>query len=204
MDTKMDSRRKRDGYQQFPNLHYRNVLQERIEVPALVRLLDLPARSPDARDRLRAGRGLPALAAMRTESTGRTRHRSGGDRQADQHLQKRAVAAELRRGDVRQMPFADGSFDLVIDFGTCYHVDRPEAALCEIARLLADGGELVHETPLSQLLAHPARAGGRRLPWAAAPELVPCRSAALWSRRVKRRPGGVCADPMRVARGGRS
>ena len=38
----MDSRRKRDGYQQFPNLHYRNVLQERIEVPAPVRLLDLP------------------------------------------------------------------------------------------------------------------------------------------------------------------
>lgn len=32
----------RDGYREFPNLAHRNALQERLEVPALVRLLGLP------------------------------------------------------------------------------------------------------------------------------------------------------------------
>jgi ubiquinone/menaquinone biosynthesis C-methylase UbiE len=32
------------------------------------------------------------------------------------------IAVELVSGDVRRMPFLDGSFDLVVDFGTCYHI----------------------------------------------------------------------------------
>jgi SAM-dependent methyltransferase len=100
------------------------------------------------------------------------------------------------------MPFPDGSFDVVIDFGTCFHISRPEAALSEIARVLGEGGVLVHETPLSQLLAHPCRSAGRRLPWAAAPELAPFGTALLWSRRVNREPGdGAPVD--RAAAGGR-
>lgn len=79
------------------------------------------------------------------------------------------------------MPFPDGSFDVVIDFGTCFHVSRPEAALCEIARVLDARGRFVHETRLSQLLAHPCRSTGRKLPWTAAPQLVRSRTALLWA-----------------------
>jgi hypothetical protein len=43
---------------------------------------------------------------------------------------------------------------------------------------------LVHETPISQLLAHPVRSVSRRLPWDTAPELTRERTAVLWSRRV--------------------
>ena len=174
--------RTRDGYREFPNLAYRNALQERLEVPALVRLLDLPRGGRVLEVGCGRGVALPALAAL-CDPTRLT----GLDidpaliAEADRHLKARGVAAELCCGDVREMPFADGSFDLVIDFGTCYHVSRPEAALCEIARVLDAAGQFVHETRLSQLLAHPCRSTGRKLPWSAAPELVRSRTALLWA-----------------------
>ena len=86
---------------------------------------------------------------------------------------------------MRGLPFPEASFDLVVDFGTCYHVSRRAQALREIARVLAVGGRFVYETRPSQLLAHPVRSWGRRLPWDAVPELVPDRHALLWASRVK-------------------
>jgi SAM-dependent methyltransferase len=83
------------------------------------------------------------------------------------------------------MPFADGSFDVVVDFGTCFHISRPEQALAEITRVLAPGGWFVYETPVSQLLSHPVRSFGRRLPWRAAPSLARFRGRLLWGARRK-------------------
>ena len=64
-------------------------------------------------------------------------------------------------GDVRALPLPAESFDLVVDFGTCYHVTGGEegavAALREIGRVLRPGGLFVHETPIAQHLAHPTR-----------------------------------------------
>jgi ubiquinone/menaquinone biosynthesis C-methylase UbiE len=96
------------------------------------------------------------------------------------------IPVELLEADVRTMPFEDGSFDVVIDFGTCYHVVRPWEALQEISRVLQAGGIFAHETPLNQLLSHPIRSGRRRLPWTAAPDLVTTRRALLWETRRKR------------------
>ena len=186
--------RQPEGYREFPNLQRRNCIQERLEVPALVWLLRLPR----GRRMLEVGCGrgvaLPVLAELCEPSrlTGLDVD-PGKLAAAERHLSARGVAAELRCGDVRQMPFPDGAFDVVIDFGTCFHVSRPEAALSEISRVLGEGGVLVHETPLSQLLAHPCRSAGRRLPWAAAPELAPCGTALLWSRRVNCEPRDECA-----------
>jgi SAM-dependent methyltransferase len=93
-------------------------------------------------------------------------------------------------GDVRDLPLESESFDLVIDFGTCYHVsggvEGARAALREVARVLRPGGFFIHETPVAQHLAHPARSFGRTLPWAIVPELRPCCRAVLWSMRCKR------------------
>ncbi|MGH2611219.1 MAG: class I SAM-dependent methyltransferase, partial [Tepidiformaceae bacterium] len=95
------------------------------------------------------------------------------------------IVVNLRTADVRDLPFADASFDIIVDFGTSYHVARREAALREIARVLVVGGLYVYESPLSQAAAHPNRTTWRRLPWAEVPELVPARRAGLWSARVK-------------------
>ena len=89
-------------------------------------------------------------------------------------------------GDIRLLPFPDGTFDLVVDFGTCYHISRAAQALVEIARVLAPGGLFVHETPLSQLFAHPLRSFGRRMPWRSNAAFEPHRGALLWTARRRR------------------
>jgi ubiquinone/menaquinone biosynthesis C-methylase UbiE len=93
---------------------------------------------------------------------------------------------ELVPGDVRRMPFPDGAFDLVMDFGTCYHIARASQALSEVARVLTPGGLFVHETPLSQILSHPARSFGRRMPWRSTELFERHRTALLWTARRRR------------------
>jgi len=56
-----------------------------------------------------------------------------------------------------------------------------------MARVLAPGGIVCHETPFCQLLSHPVRWGGRMLPWDAVPQLQGGRRALLWSRRRRGR-----------------
>jgi SAM-dependent methyltransferase len=101
------------------------------------------------------------------------------------------IDVELVRADVRELPFPDQTFDVVIDFGTCSHISRPAEAMSEITRVLAPGGSFCHETPLMQLLSHPVRSGGRTLPWDQVPQLLGGRRALLWSSR--RRCADACA-----------
>jgi 2-polyprenyl-6-hydroxyphenyl methylase/3-demethylubiquinone-9 3-methyltransferase len=105
--------------------------------------------------------------------------------EAARNLREHGTEAELHRGDVRQMPFGDEAFDVIIDFGTLYHIARSQAALDEIARVLAPGGTFVYETKASQLLSHPVRSRGRRLPAMADHGLRPRRWAMLWASHVK-------------------
>src|SRR4051812_6316040 len=108
---------------------------------------------------------------------------------AERCCDRAGVRAELVEGDVRALPFEDASFDLVIDFGTCYHVSGGRAgslrAMLEISRVLAPGGSFVHETPVAQHLAHPVRSFGRSLPWSLCRSLKREKSALLWSLRRK-------------------
>ena len=76
-------------------------------------------------------------------------------------------------------------FDVVIDFGTCYHIPGAADALDEIARVLVPGGLFVHETRIAQLFAHPIRSQRTRLPWSAAPNLAVDRRGMLWARCIK-------------------
>lgn len=64
------------------------------------------------------------------------------------------VAGELDRAgsstlatDIREMPFADGSFDVVIAAEILEHVPADERALAECARVLKEGGMLVVTVP---------------------------------------------------------
>ncbi len=180
------------AYREFPNARRRNVAQELIEVPAVVRLLDLPKGARILE--VGCGRGVALTPLARLCQPFRLVGLDIDARliaEARERLDARGVQAELVRGDVRALPFADASFDVVVDFGTCYHISRPETALREIARVLGDGGAFVHETPVSQLLAHPRRSMGQRLPWPAVPQLARHRTAVLWSRRASR-----CARPV--------
>jgi len=173
-------------YKPFPNVPRRNCLQETVEVPLLVHLLALP----------RGGRILEvgcgrAIALPVFARALRPRRLVGLDIDAGllalggARLSTKGISAELYCGDVRALPFHDEAFDLIIDFGTCHHIEGQDLALLEIQRVLSHGGLFVCETVTSQLLSHPLRTSGRRLPWTAVPQLRVVRDALLWKSRRK-------------------
>jgi SAM-dependent methyltransferase len=62
------------------------------------------------------------------------------------HGRLRAPAARFAHADVTALPYADGAFDAVSCVGsTLSFVERPDAALAEIARVLRPGGILLLE-----------------------------------------------------------
>jgi ubiquinone/menaquinone biosynthesis C-methylase UbiE len=160
-------------------------------VPLMVRLLGLSRGGKLLEMGCGRGNALPAFAR-----TLRPRLLVGIDvdhgflAEASKSAQANGLSVQLVQGDVRAMPFRDGAFDLIIDFGTCYHIGRPELALAEVERALRDHGTFACETPANQLLSHPVRSFGRSLPWAAARSLRPKCKRLLWSSRVKVSGGG--------------
>ena len=174
-----------DEYRPFPDEAGRNARQAGLEVPALVRALALPTEARVLEVGCGRGIALPVLDRMC-----RPRRLVGLDiderllARAAEELRQSGAEAELVRGDVREQPFADDSFDVVVDFGTLFHIARADAAAAEISRVLAPGGLFVHETKVSQLLSHPVRSHGRRLPDLACHGLRPRGLAVLWASRV--------------------
>ena len=183
-------RRPTAEYAPFGNVAARNDLQALIEVPTLIRALRLPRGGRVLEIGCGRGIALPVL-AQRLSPADLVGVDIDGDliAAAREHVRHSGARVTLMTADVRSMPFDAGRFDLVIDFGTCYHVSGGEtgarAALDEVARVLSPGGLFVHETPIAQHLAHPVRSFGKRLPWTSAPLLVRERSAVLWSARRK-------------------
>ena len=59
----------------------------------------------------------------------------------------RGVGADLARADVRRLPFADASFDVVTAMDIVEHIDDDKAASCEIFRVLKPGGRLLVTVP---------------------------------------------------------
>jgi SAM-dependent methyltransferase len=51
------------------------------------------------------------------------------------------------RGDLRFLPFADGSFDMVVSRSVIEHLSNPEPVFREFARVLRPGGLVVFVTP---------------------------------------------------------
>ncbi|MGH2996365.1 MAG: class I SAM-dependent methyltransferase [Gaiellaceae bacterium] len=173
-------------YRPFQVLTHRNAVQRHFEVPTLTRALRLPVGARILEVGCGPGNALGALADRCRPSL-----LVGLDVDpellgaAKRSVERDGVSATLVQGDVRRLPFETESFDVVVDFGTCYHIADPELALREVERVLVRGGVFAHETPLAQLAAHPVRSFGRMLPWGAAPRLRRDRTALLWSSRVK-------------------
>ena len=178
-----------EEYQPFPNEGNRNWRQEHLELPAMLRALGLPRRGRVMEVGCGRGIALPVLARYLVPDC-----LVGIDIDATllsiarKNLQASPMHVDFVLADIRALPFPDSSFDLLIDFGTCFHVAYPDQALREIERVLARGGLLATETKLSQLLSHPFRARGRLLPWGAAPLLTPHRHALLWESRRRTSP----------------
>jgi len=177
-------------YERFANVEARNRQQEYVEIPLLLRALRPPRGGRVLEVGCGRGVALPVFAERLAPE-----ELVGIDIDAElvelaqQRVNASGIRATVLEGDVRALPFDDGSFDLIIDFGTCYHVSGgrvgARAALCEITRVLRPGGLFIHETPVAQHLAHPVRSFGRRLPWKAVTTLVPVRRAVMWSMRRK-------------------
>lgn len=55
--------------------------------------------------------------------------------------------ARLLRADIRELPLASGSFDVVYTMGTIEHIDEYRQALAEVARVLRPGGRAVVGVP---------------------------------------------------------
>lgn len=177
-----------EEYTAFGNMESRNGLQARLEIPLMLRALALPRGARMLEVGCGRGVALPEFARRLAPAA-----LVGVDidpalvAAARRRVADHDVTATVVEGDVRDLPFADASFDVVVDFGTCYHVSGgrhgAHAALEQVARVLRPGGLFVHETPLAQHLAHPIRSFARTLPWREVPVLVRDRVAGLWATR---------------------
>lgn len=87
---------------------------------------------------------------------------------------KGALSTRFLRADAERLPFADGSFDVVVMSEVIEHLLRPDRATWEISRVLRPGGVLVLTTnnasempcrsPLTHPLAYVEKALGAKAP----------------------------------------
>ena len=178
-------------YVPFGNMESRNGLQERLEIPLMLRALRLPRGGRVLEVGCGRGVALPVLwSRLMPAELLAVDIDAGLLDVARRRIERARLPVALHEADVRALPLASSSVDLVIDFGTCYHVSGgvpgARAAMAEIARVLRPGGLFVHETPVAQHLAHPVRSFAKSLPWRSVPSLAFDRAAILWAVRRKR------------------
>lgn len=175
-------------YEVFKNVESRNWAQRHLEIPVMISMLGLEK-----------GLSILEIGCGRGVALGEFYHRLGPAKlagldndgslihEAEENMERLNVAAELIHGDVREMPVESCAFDMVVDFGTLYHIARHQEGLAEIERVLKPGGVFVYETPLMQVFSHPIRSQSKLLDWRASPELRFDRFGWLWNARRKSR-----------------
>ena len=77
--------------------------------------------------------------------------------------------ADVRTADAEQLPFADGSFDIVYSWGVLHHTPDTERAVREVHRVLTPGGTalvmLYHVRSWTALMLWGIHCLGRLRPW---------------------------------------
>jgi SAM-dependent methyltransferase len=68
------------------------------------------------------------------------------DKEAISHASQR-YGLDFVQGDIGRLPFADGSFDLIVCFETIEHVSDGPRAVAEFRRVLSEDGLLIISTP---------------------------------------------------------
>ena len=169
-----------EEYSHFPNQGRRNLLQRHVEVPLFTWSLGLPKGGRVLEVGCGRGVALPVFARLIEPSL-----LVGLDIELPFLKEAKDATRDigtvrLAQGDLRRLPFPDASFEVVIDFGTSYHVSHGSLALSEISRVLAPGGVFATESKVAQLLAHPIRTRGRRLEVPPDGSLRRTRHAGLW------------------------
>src|SRR5262245_42459852 len=133
------------------------------------RILDLVLGGRPVLDALDAGCGTGFLAF---ELTARGHRVIGVDfapamiAEARRKAQERGATVRFEEGDIEQLPFAAGTFDLVISRHVLWTLPHPEAAIDEWIRLLRPSGRLVvvdsHLDPSASTEAPPPAENARR------------------------------------------
>jgi len=59
------------------------------------------------------------------------------------HLAYHGLKSQLKRIDAEQLPFKDGTFDVVYSWGVIHHSEKPEVIVREIQRVLKPGGVFI-------------------------------------------------------------
>lgn len=189
------------NYQPFPEIIRRDLTQQNREIPAMVWALGL-ARGGDLFVEVGCGRGpaLPAISRL-LQPKELVAIEPDPELLAKARDNNKHVTDKIYPGDVRRLPFADNSVDMLLDFGVLYHISHADLGLKEIARVLKPGGKFIHETRLSQFMSHPFRVAkhgrygrSRTIPFLAVEGILKKdRYRGLWSTRVKR--GQVASEP---------
>jgi ubiquinone/menaquinone biosynthesis C-methylase UbiE len=98
----------------------------------------------------------------------------------DANARRLGLEVHTVSADAERLPFADGSFDLVLGHAVLHHIPDLPRAFAEFARVLAPGGTLA-------FAGEPSRYGDRlaRVPKRAAGTVAP-----LWRAALRARPAG--------------
>lgn len=100
-----------------------------------------------------AGFLLPALSSVASNVTGIDL--SGVLGYTQKMLHNRAIRnVSLLKTDILKLPFPSGTFDVIVCLSVIEHIPNPEAAFCEMGRVLANNGVCIVGYPLEHRLYH--------------------------------------------------
>jgi ubiquinone/menaquinone biosynthesis C-methylase UbiE len=101
------------------------------------------------------------------------------------NAERLGLEVETAACDAAELPFEDGSFDLVLGHAVLHHLPALERSFAEFARVLRPGGTLF-------FAGEPSRQGDRIAAW---PKRAAMRAAPLWRKAVRARPVANGAQP---------
>jgi SAM-dependent methyltransferase len=100
------------------------------------------------------------------------------------NAQRLGLDVRTARADAESLPFADGSFDLVLGHAVLHHLPDLNKAFAEFHRVLAPGGRIL-------FAGEPSRFGDRIAAW---PKRGAVKLAPVWRSLVRARPAPPPAD----------